>query len=78
LRVKFKGKTVGQNECKKRKCRSCWYLEQANRSYLELKAVFESSSDCILVWDQKYNYLYANQAAMFSSNRFPKGLWGGI
>jgi PAS domain S-box-containing protein len=28
------------------------------------KAVFESSSDCILVWDRQYNYLYANQAAI--------------
>jgi PAS domain S-box-containing protein len=28
------------------------------------RAVFESSSDCILVWDQQYNYLYANQAAI--------------
>ena len=27
-------------------------------------AVFESSSDCILVWDRQYNYLYANQAAI--------------
>jgi PAS domain S-box-containing protein len=26
--------------------------------------VFESSSDCILVWDRQYNYLYANQAAI--------------
>jgi len=28
------------------------------------RAVFESSSDCILVWDRQYNYLYANQAAI--------------
>ena len=30
----------------------------------QLKAVFESSQDCILVWDKDYNYLYANQAAI--------------
>jgi PAS domain S-box-containing protein len=28
------------------------------------RAVFESSSDCILVWDRQYNYLYANKAAI--------------
>ena len=28
------------------------------------RALFESSSDCILVWDRQYNYLYANQAAI--------------
>lgn len=30
----------------------------------QLKAIFESSPDCILVWDRQYNYLYANRAAM--------------
>lgn len=30
----------------------------------QIKALFESSSDCILVWDKDYNYLYANQAAI--------------
>ena len=28
------------------------------------RAIFESSPDCILVWDRDYNYLYANQAAI--------------
>jgi PAS domain S-box-containing protein len=28
------------------------------------RKVFESSSDCILVWDRQCNYLYANQAAI--------------
>lgn len=28
------------------------------------RAIFESSMDCILVWDREYNYLYANQAAI--------------
>ena len=27
------------------------------------KAIFESVTDCILVWDRDYQYLYANQAA---------------
>jgi PAS domain S-box-containing protein len=30
----------------------------------DFKAIFESSADCILVWDKHYNYLYANQAAI--------------
>lgn len=29
-----------------------------------LSAIFESTSDCILIWDKDYNYLYANQAAI--------------
>lgn len=28
------------------------------------RAIFESTSDCILVWDKDYNYLFANQAAI--------------
>lgn len=28
------------------------------------RAIFESTNDCILVWDRQYNYLYANQAAI--------------
>jgi len=39
--------------------------EQALRKSEELfRAVFESSSDCIIVWDKDYNYLYANQSAI--------------
>ncbi|MBP8604470.1 MAG: PAS domain S-box protein [Phycisphaerae bacterium] len=30
----------------------------------QILALFESSSDCILIWDKDYNYLYANQAAI--------------
>jgi PAS domain S-box-containing protein len=40
-------------------------MEDALRASEErFRAVFESSSDCILVWDRQYNYLYANQAAI--------------
>lgn len=28
------------------------------------RIIFESTSDCIIVWDKDYNYLYANQAAI--------------
>jgi len=28
------------------------------------RAIFDSTKDCILVWDRQYNYLYANQAAI--------------
>ena len=28
------------------------------------RSIFESTKDCILVWDRNYNYLYANQAAI--------------
>ncbi len=40
-------------------------MEEALRQSEErFRAVFESSSDCILVWDRQCNYLYANQAAI--------------
>ncbi len=28
------------------------------------RTAFESANDCIMIWDQDYNYLYANQAAI--------------
>jgi PAS domain S-box-containing protein len=28
------------------------------------RAIFESTTDCILVWDRDYNYIYANQASI--------------
>ncbi|MHC5161924.1 MAG: PAS domain S-box protein [Planctomycetota bacterium] len=39
-------------------------MTEQKRDQEQLKAVFESSLDCILVWDKDYNYLYANQAAI--------------
>ena len=38
--------------------------ETLRESEERFRAVFESSSDCILVWDRQYNYMYANQAAI--------------
>ncbi len=38
--------------------------EAVKESEEKYRALFESSSDCILVWDRQYNYLYANQAAI--------------
>lgn len=40
-------------------------MEEALRKGEErFRAIFESTRDCILVWDKGYNYLYANQAAI--------------
>lgn len=36
-------------------------LARANERF---RSIFESTADCILVWDENYNYLYANQAAI--------------
>ncbi len=36
-------------------------LQESNERF---KVAFDSSSDCILIWDEQYNYLYANQAAI--------------
>ena len=33
-------------------------------SEARFRSIFESTTDCILVWDQDCNYLYANQAAI--------------
>jgi PAS domain S-box-containing protein len=38
--------------------------EQLHLKEEQLKAVFESSQDCILVWDKDCNYLYANKASI--------------
>ncbi len=38
--------------------------EALRESEERFRAVFESTSDCILVWDRQYSYLYANQAAI--------------
>jgi PAS domain S-box-containing protein len=38
--------------------------ESLHDSQEKIKAVFESSDDCIIVWDREYNYLYANQVAI--------------
>lgn len=40
------------------------HTEYLHNSQEEIKAVFESSDDCIIVWDRDYNYLYANQVAI--------------
>jgi PAS domain S-box-containing protein len=41
------------------------HAEQALRTSEErFRAVVESTTDCVLVWDREYNYLYANQAAI--------------
>lgn len=36
-------------------------LARANERF---RSIFESTADCILVWDENYDYLYANQAAI--------------
>ena len=28
------------------------------------RIIFESTTDCVMVWDKDYNYLYANQASI--------------
>ena len=38
--------------------------EALRESEERFRIIFESTSDCIIVWDKNYNYLYANQAAI--------------
>ena len=47
------------SECEN--CEGCGYLHDSQE---KITAVFESSADCIIVWDRDYNYLYANQVAI--------------
>ena len=42
----------------------------------QIKAIFESSADCILVWDKNYKYLYANQAAIHHVGTTPDKVIG--
>jgi PAS domain S-box-containing protein len=38
--------------------------DELKKSEERFRALFESTTDCILVWDRDYNYLFANQAAI--------------
>lgn len=38
--------------------------QKVNESEERFRTAFESTSDCILIWDKDYNYLFANQAAI--------------
>ncbi len=38
--------------------------EALRKSEARFRAAFESSHDCILIWDKEYKYLYANQVAI--------------
>lgn len=38
--------------------------ENLKKNEERFRAIFEATSDCILVWDRNYNYLFANQAAI--------------
>jgi diguanylate cyclase (GGDEF)-like protein/PAS domain S-box-containing protein len=38
--------------------------ESLRESEERFRIIFESTTDCVLVWDKDYNYLYANQAAI--------------
>ncbi|MDD5496329.1 MAG: diguanylate cyclase [Candidatus Omnitrophica bacterium] len=38
--------------------------EELRESEERFRIIFESTSDCIIVWDKDYNYIYANQAAI--------------
>jgi PAS domain S-box-containing protein len=38
--------------------------DELRKSEERFRTAFESASDCILIWDKEYNYLYANQSAI--------------
>ena len=38
--------------------------EELRESEERFRIIFESTTDCVIVWDKNYNYLYANQAAI--------------
>ena len=49
-------------------CNGCEGCELLHDSQEKIRAVFESSVDCILVWDREYNYLYANHAIVMCTH----------
>lgn len=57
-------------------CGSIRDLTLETQQKQQLQTVFESSQDCILVWDRDYNYLYANQAAIDHVNTTPDKVIG--
>lgn len=40
------------------------HQESSRESEERLRTAFEAADDCIIIWDQEYNYLYANKAAI--------------
>ncbi|MCX6357784.1 MAG: PAS domain S-box protein [Candidatus Aureabacteria bacterium] len=46
------------------------------RSEEQFRSVFESMTDCILIWDRAYNYLYANRAAIEHVGTTPERVIG--
>ena len=59
--------------------RRAWARTEADlrASEARFRAIFESTTDCILVWDRDYNCLYANQAAIDLAGSTPERLVGG-
>lgn len=43
----------------------------------KFRAIVESTTDCIVLWDREYNYLYANKAAIEHVNADPEKVIGG-
>lgn len=52
---------AGAIEVEEKRKRSEEMLKESEERF---RIIFESTSDCIVVWDKDYNYLYANQAAI--------------
>lgn len=56
----FDANTALKKEIKNRRLAQ----DLTRKSEDRFKAIFESTTDCILVWDRQYNYVYANQSAV--------------
>lgn len=50
--------------------------ESLLKSEESFRAVFESTDDCIAVWDRHFNYLYANQASIEQFGSDPSSIVG--
>lgn len=70
--ISFEG-SIGYNDDGSFKQTYCVFQDISGKKLAEralketekrLSTAFESTSDCILIWDKEYNYLYANQAAI--------------
>ena len=61
-----------ENEIKQRR----EVQESLLKSEESFRAVFESTDDCIAVWDRHFNYLYANQASIEQFGSDPSSIVG--
>jgi PAS domain S-box-containing protein len=55
---------MGQINREDHKCKVCQYKTDLHKKHKIIESILECSSDCIVIWDTKHNFLYINQEAI--------------